>query len=263
MPKFYCSVCNLSVGTNSICCDICLCWVHFRCSKLSKLEFVNIHNHTWYCPTCACSILPFSNVDNLEINHLFTADSCSNTSILGSPESSNLHHNLLNQQKLILNSDDTDPDFNNYSCFVNSKYYDENDVNDLYKKSNSENNLHNKPLSVININCRSLKKNFDNIVMYLNTFAFSFDILLFCETWLRDSECSLFSIPGYTGHFVCRQDRIGGGVAIYTKSNFKIKLLPDLSNSTGLYNNASVSVESLFIEVLDVCNCSFIVWLCL
>ena len=94
--------------------------------------------------------------------------------------------------------------------------------------------------------------------MYLNTFAFSFDILLFCETWLRDSECGLFSIPGYTGHFVCRQDRIGGGVAIYIKSNFKIKLLPD-SNSTSLYNNASVSVESLFIEVLDVCKCSFIV----
>ena len=63
MPtKFPCSVCSKSVNEgNSIFCDSCDLWTHFKCSGLSLTEFHFLSNSTknWYCPKCLLGSLPF------------------------------------------------------------------------------------------------------------------------------------------------------------------------------------------------------------
>ena len=101
---------------------------------------------------------------------------------------------------------------------------------------------------------RSIRKNLDKNLTYLNSSNHTIDILMFFETWLRESECDYYNIPGYSFNFVSRPNRLGGGVAIYTKHNLEVNVLAELSKSPHIDTNVDISVESLFIEIYHVRN---------
>ena len=62
------------------------------------------------------------------------------------------------------------------------------------------------------------------------------------EAWLKDDDCDLFAIQGYNVVEKHRQNRSGGGVAIFIKDNIEYIVRSDLSTF-------SEHIESVFIEI--------------
>ena len=62
------------------------------------------------------------------------------------------------------------------------------------------------------------------------------------ETWLYDSFCDLYNLPGYNFIENHRSHRSGGGVGIYINKNIEFNIRYDLSEFDNL-------LESVFIEI--------------
>ena len=55
-------------------------------------------------------------------------------------------------------------------------------------------------ISILHLNIRSIKKNFENFKLFLSSFSFDFSIICFLETWLDESSLtsqSLYELPHY------------------------------------------------------------------
>ena len=95
----------------------------------------------------------------------------------------------------ILNDDSFDPDvnfFNNNIENLDTPYISPEKIKDL--------NVDTSALSVLHLNIRSLKKNFESFELFLSNFNFDFSIICFSETWLDDSfslSQFLYELPKY------------------------------------------------------------------
>ena len=80
--KNLCSVCRRSVAHNhrAIQCDLCLCWCHIKCGKVTPTEYTKLASSTtsflWNCPACITTVPdPVTNIlnessDNINIVHV-------------------------------------------------------------------------------------------------------------------------------------------------------------------------------------------------
>ena len=122
----------------------------------------------------------------------------------------------------------------NFNFLNESNYYTSNE----WKLNSNKNNLFN--FNIININIRSLKKNFDKLIMFLNTFDDHFDIVSITETWLSDNNIFIFNIPGYNHICSNRKHKNGGGVLIYIREHYQFNILSTISNN--YYDNISIEI---------------------
>lgn len=100
-------------------------------------------------------------------------------------------------------------------------------------------NKSNSPLRLLNINVRSLLPSFVNFTQLVND---TYDIICVTETWLKNEIPSdLISLPGYTFYRKDRQNRVGGGVGVYARSNFQCNIVD--------VNINNLNFEYLFLEV--------------
>ena len=83
----------------------------------------------------------------------------------------------------------------------------------LYNKLLEEHET--KKLNIIHFNSRSLPKNYDNILSFLNSLNTPPDILTFTETWLSDNNKHLYKFKGYHSYHIIRKSRRQGGVSIF------------------------------------------------
>ena len=97
-------------------------------------------------------------------------------------------------------------------------------------------------LSILHLNIRSIKNNFDNFELFFSTLGFSWSVISFSETWLDEVGNSLFELPNYISKHQVRDDRKRGGVSIYIHNSLRFKVLSNLSIN-------SVDIESLSIEL--------------
>ena len=98
--------------------------------------------------------------------------------------------------------------------------------------------------SILHLNIRSIKKNFENFKLFLSFLDFSFSVICFSETWFDDLDNSVYDLPNYISKHQVRSDRRGGGVSIYIHSSIKFKERPDLSI-------ISKDIETLTLEILS------------
>ena len=101
--------------------------------------------------------------------------------------------------------------------------------------------------SVLHLNIRSIKKNFENFKLFLNLINFTFSVICLSETWWDDLatiEKSLYEIPNYNSTHQARTDRKGSGISIYIHKSLDFTGKPDLSISND-------DVESPAIEILS------------
>ena len=100
--------------------------------------------------------------------------------------------------------------------------------------------------SILHLNIRSLKKNFDSFKLFLSSLNFEFSIICFSETWLDDSALaceSLYKLLHYSSTHQLRGHSKGYVISIYINDSFNYKVRTDLS----VNNN---DIESLSIEIL-------------
>ena len=105
--------------------------------------------------------------------------------------------------------------------------------------------------SILHLNIRSIKKNFDNFKLFFSTLGFSFSVICFSETWLDEVGNSLYELPNHISKHQVRDDRRGGGVLIYIHNSLSFKVLSNLCIN-------SVDINSLSTELsLDNKRCTF------
>lgn len=85
-----------------------------------------------------------------------------------------------------------------------------------------------KSFSVLHVNCRSIRKKSDSITIFLQSLSIDFDVITFSETWIMDKADAPY-FPGYRFELICRQQKKGGGIAIYFKDTLKYELIENFS----------------------------------
>lgn len=110
--------------------------------------------------------------------------------------------------------------------------------------------------SVLQLNARSLPKNFMHISSFVKSFKNIPSIMAVVETWLSNDMNSFYNMKGYKFISRCRSNKRGGGVGFY---------VADYLNFT--VNDESVSVldnvcEATMVEISN-CNGSNIIIVCM
>ena len=86
------------------------------------------------------------------------------------------------------------------------------------------------------------EKNLGSLEFTLENLQHEFSLIGITETWLKDDDCDLFAIHGYNVVEKHRQNRSGGGVALFIKDNIEYTIRSELST----FND---QLESVFIEI--------------
>lgn len=97
-------------------------------------------------------------------------------------------------------------------------------MNYIYETINNfseiKNEVMNFPLSILHINIRSLRKNFNALLTYIKNIINKTDLIILSETNITSDENALYGIAGFSSIFANREGR-GGGIAIYVNENIK------------------------------------------
>ena len=75
-------------------------------------------------------------------------------------------------------------------------------------------------LYVLQLNCRSIVKNFVNLKLLLNSIDNTLDVISICETWFNEFNMNLFELQGYTSFHTIRNHIKASCVSIYINSSF-------------------------------------------
>ena len=97
--------------------------------------------------------------------------------------------------------------------------------------------------SVLHLNIRSIKKNFENFKLFLNPINFTFSVICLSETWWDDLATikkSLYELPNYNSTHQARCDQKGGGISIYIHKSLDLTVKPDLSINSN--DNESLTI---------------------
>ena len=128
------------------------------------------------------------------------------------------------------------------SMFTNS--LNENNTNNDYINATEIQQFKFSPdnFTCININIRSLNKNFHKLETLMAQLNFHPTVILVSETWLNDRKPLLFSLQGYKFIGLPGSKEIGGGVGIFIKDFLEYKLLSS-------YNLNVTNCEDIWLEV--------------
>lgn len=83
-------------------------------------------------------------------------------------------------------------------------------------------------LNILHINSRSLPKNIDNIIAFLNSLTTPSDFLVVTETWLNDTEKHLYQLSGHDSYHLVRNTSAQGKVSFNITHSIKCQELQEL-----------------------------------
>ena len=226
-------------------CIICLGNYHMNCITLCPIEQQRLRDDalSWYCSSSNESILTF-NHNKEDIDFLASVFEVDKRTLFTSEKIFHLFE--LNESETNSRLIDIDPDVNffneiNHHVSNTCNYYLEDTFQTKLDNCISDQCSHH--FSICHHDIRSVKKNLDKLETYLNTLGFPFSIVALSETWLLDTTCTLFNLPGHSSLIEQhRRERTGGGVGLFIKDGIQYFERPDLKYSDD-------SLESVFIEV--------------
>ena len=130
--------------------------------------------------------------------------------------------------------DDLDPDKIFYNPIINNitqgcKYYSIPNLNSETSKQNQS------QLALLSMNIRSLPKNYRNFKTLLENIDTKFDVITLTETWIKTHNADIYQIDGYSHEYQTRENKAGGGVAIFIKDHINYKTRSDLNYNTHEY----------------------------
>lgn len=77
-------------------------------------------------------------------------------------------------------------------------------------------------LSILHINIRSLKLNWDLLCLKINHLLSNLDLLILTEVNVKEEEALSYQLRNFTQTSKCRIHRNGGGVMVFYKNNIQI-----------------------------------------
>ena len=220
-PVYPCIKCNKNVVNDSIECSICRKWIHRNCAKLSKkkLHELGLSNDYWFCYKCI-NVLPFftlSQDEFLYINSRIDLDIDKYETYTKGKHFSTVF-NAYNEYKACEYGENIDPDNNYYANFnIWCDYYTGQEFTSKFSKTEG--------LSIVHINCRSIRSNFGAFKAYLSSLEREMH-----ESWLDvKDESTDFEIENYNMLRIDRKTKRGGGVMLYISKIFSFKLVENTS----------------------------------
>ena len=154
----------------------------------------------------------------------------------------NLTFNPFDLQYILLNNiNDPDDNFFNTNQFSDKNYFT---IEETKSKLSC---CDNKSFSILHLNIRSFKKNFDKLVNFLATLSFNFKVICVAEMWCSSehSNRDLYKLSNYSSiHQTRSSGKPGGGLAIFVHNSLTYSVRKDLST-----NNEDI--ESFCIETIN------------
>ena len=96
----------------------------------------------------------------------------------------------------------------------------------------------------LNVNIRSISKNFEKLKECLETLDHEFTIIGISETHMKDKPLEYYHLPGYNIEYTNRINREKGGVCMYITEKVKYKLRADLSVANSNYESCFIEIEN-------------------
>lgn len=127
--------------------------------------------------------------------------------------------------------------------YVKNEYYETTtDFIESFETADTTRNL-----NIMHLNARSCAnfETFDEIKKLIQDCKCEIDIIVIGETWLKESETTIYGIDGYNAFHSCRAGRSGGGLSVYVAKSCAVsdvlieareynKILIELKNLKGL-----------------------------
>ena len=130
------------------------------------------------------------------------------------------------------------------------KYYTPCQLNDLANRYKC-----NVKLSMFHVNVRSLNANCNNLISFLHSLSFNFDVIIISEVWSTDLQYYFCLLPNYD--FFCDPPvSRAGGVVIFVKRS--LKAVQTSRYDAPLSINKSCHYEHVWIEI-NVDNCNYVI----
>jgi hypothetical protein len=181
MMSFPCGTCGKAVKNNqkAVCCDLCNLWVHLKCNNLDNKTYFILMNstETWFCSKCTNEIIPFSTVNNDDLNSIsnsFVEDY--DTDTVDYLEKVNEYFSKINNNT------------NNHDV---TQYFDIEKFNNAKVNDNS--------CSFLHLNISSLSYHFEELQQFLSLCTYNFDVICITESKIRFNKDTLtnISLPGF------------------------------------------------------------------
>ena len=115
-------------------------------------------------------------------------------------------------------------------------------VEDSFNKKCLELRNESDLFSVIHLNARSIPKNFDNFLTFLENVEIQFTAIGVSETWLNETNQNLYGIKGYSQVNNYRPEKRGGRFSLFFNESLEYCRRNDLS----FINN---SIESICVDI--------------
>ena len=152
----------------------------------------------------------------------------------------NLTFNTFDKENILLNdSFDVDSNFFNTHDFTNTTYFTRETLKAMIKENIDIS------FSVLNLNIRSLKKNFESVKNLLVEINFCFKVICITESWCSDDPHTnnRYQLPNYLSiHQGRKNDKTGGGITIFIHKQLLYNIRHDLSVNDD-------DTEALFLEI--------------
>ena len=232
-----CVVCSKTVKDchKDISCKICNGYVHKKCTNLKQHQLRNFNYNEWTCSNC-------STLDN------------DNTNSIGDDI-----HDLNESPQFKI----TEVDFKKYDDMIfNPLRFDSNNTEKNYsdvvhnnddihecpyltpEEFSTDPNVNRGNFNLLNINIRSLSKNFDGLKECIKEINNKFSVIGISETHLKDTPSQYYNLPGYSIEYTNRIGREKGGVCLFVSDKMKYKLRKDLCHANDNYESCFIEIES-------------------
>jgi hypothetical protein len=96
-----------------------------------------------------------------------------------------------------------------------------NKLEDFLESNSISNARQTNNLICVQLNIRSICKYWDVFHVYFKNSLKCIDILMLCETAIKEDAICLYKIPNYNIYHYCRSDKPGGGIILYVHEKYK------------------------------------------
>ncbi len=225
-----CLVCSKIIKTchKDIKCKICNLYVHKKCTNLNPKELKR--HKDWICDKCNSAIS--NGNDTLIQNECESLINDVNISDVDLEEKfQNLCFNPLRYENIAKNNISEDFQYNECSYLTPEQFR----TNISLTNTNS--------FSCLNLNIRSISKNFDKLKECLESLNHDFTVIGISETHLKEKPHEYYNLPGYKMEYVNRTRCKMGGVCIYVSDKVKYKVRRDLCCASSDYESCFIEIE--------------------
>lgn len=106
-------------------------------------------------------------------------------------------------------------------------------------------------LDVIYANIRSMRKNFNSLILELDRLNKEIDVIVLCEIWINSDEIELFHIKGYNTFYCCNDNYRAGGVICYIKDYINVTNL-NITMMTADVSFLKIKTSNMFFNLLCI-----------